>query len=67
MDDGNKNPQIYGTAPKGGMGAKMQGGKGGIGSNNPKVYGKGPGFGTGNSNVYGGGRTFASGTKKASK
>lgn len=65
MDDGNKNQLVYGNAPKGGMGAKMQGGKGGIGSNNPKPYGPKPSFGTGASNVYGGGRTFASGTKKA--
>jgi hypothetical protein len=65
MDDGNKNPLVYGTAPKSGMGAKMQSGKAGIGSNNPKPYGPKPSFGTGASNVYGGGRTFASGTKKA--
>lgn len=67
MDDGNKNPKIYGTAPKAGMGAKMQTGKGGIGSNNPVPYGSKPSFGTGYSNVYGGGRTFASGTKTAKK
>lgn len=64
MDDGNRN-SIYEGLPKGGMKGKMQSGKGGIGSNNPKSYGSKPSFGTGASNVYGGGRTFANGTKKS--